>query len=122
MSERPNSQPPVSTGWIVAVIVTFMLSIVAAGHGVAPVGLLLLVGWQAWLPQVLLGWLAVIVLGSSTLVRTTSRVGLAKFGSVLVFLAWAFFQTQSEAFVLTLLYSFPLFGCLGGLALRLWSA
>ena len=111
----------ISRKWPWAVIATFMASVVAAGHGVGPIGLLLVMGWKHWLPHVILGWLAVFVLGVGSVTGAHSST-LLRAGSVLVLLAWVLFQSRSEAFLVSLLFSLPFLACLGGFGVLVWRA
>lgn len=96
--------------WIVILVVTFLASIVAAGHGVAPIGLLLVLGFGHWLPPITLAYAAIAVVVAGGWLGGRYSAGLLRLGSVLLMVSWGFFQTRSDAFLPSLPLSLPFLG------------
>jgi hypothetical protein len=105
-----NTAPGGAVGWghATLLVASFVITVVAAGHGVAPIGLILVFGWNIqWLIPVLLAWLGMgtVVFGR---VRTDT-VGrrLERLGGLVCLGSWAWFVARSEAPAFTLLSSIP---------------
>jgi hypothetical protein len=105
-------------GLTIGLIGTFPLPIIAAGHGAAPVGYLLAVGWVGWTVPVLLGWSAIVLLVGGLL--TPARAGwiLMWLGAAASLASWALFAAQSETLLLTVPTSVPYLACLAAWARR----
>src|SRR5436190_21798905 len=89
-----------SAWWVVGGVTTFLASVVAAGHGVAPVLLLLVMGWEYWLPHALLGWTGIIVCVVGAYKGGWLGIQLLRTGSVVLVAAWCLIQSRSEAFIM----------------------
>ena len=100
---------------ILSFIGTFLISQVAAGHGVGPVAMLLVLGWQYWTAAVLTGWTGISLLVASKLVGTS--VAVADFGALLILASWALFLWQAEVRRINLVTSIPFFA-----AVLFWTA
>lgn len=102
-----------------SLIATFAIALVPGGHGVAPVGLFLIHGWERFLAATLLGWLAVLVLGASAFLwRHAPALGFL--GGLVALLAWALFQGASDEPLLGALASLPFLVCLFVHSMHLW--
>jgi len=105
-----------------ALIATFALVVIVAGHGAGPLGYLMVFGWGAWTAAVLLAWVAVALLASGSLVAVGSwRVGagLLRLGGLASVASWVVFVRGSELLPFTLATSLPYFACLVALARQL---
>ena len=92
------------TAWLVA---TFAGVVLFAGHGLAPIGLLLVAGWSdTWILAVITGWLSIIVLvfGRALFV---DRRGYLFAGAVLSAGSWALFMLESQNPFASLAFSVP---------------
>jgi hypothetical protein len=87
------------------VVGAFLTSIVVAGHGMGPIGLLLVLGWEAWLLPVLTGWATLIVLTIGCLSTGTRSRGLIAVGAVLTIVAWLACVRQADAVAETIRWS-----------------
>jgi hypothetical protein len=93
-----------------ALCATFSMVFVAAGHGVAPIGIFLLLGFKGWPLPVGSALLSMGLLLSSDLTpRSPLRllIGFVAVGGMSF--AWFLFFSQSEARPLTLISSVPFF-------------
>lgn len=115
-----KSAGAVSRKWTLGLVSTFALALVAGGHGVAPVGLFLFLGWKALPVPVALGWLAILTLVVGAWLESSLAPALAAAGAVLALLAWALFQASSDEPLAGALFSAPFLGCLGIYAVHLW--
>ena len=113
-SKRANSIIPVwqtVAASLVAIILTasFAIVIVFAGHGVVPVGLLLVGGsFSAWGFPMTLGWGGVLLtLTALFCSQTRLHCLLAACGLACIVASWALFFGASEASGLTLVTSIP---------------
>lgn len=104
-----TSAPAPSWGLVIATIITYVCSLVVAGHGVGPVGLLLVLGWEAWAMPVILGWLGMMLLVGGK-VFGNSKI-LSQIGAVSILVSWALILSESEPLI-NLISSIPFFICL----------
>lgn len=109
-----------SPRWTLAVVATFAIALVAAGHGVAPIGLLLIFGLEKFLVPVVLGWLGIAALVLSAVLHSERAPVLALLGSLLALAAWALFQGASDEPLAGMLGSLPFLVCLGIYSAHLW--
>lgn len=99
----------------IVLIGTFSLSVIAAGHGVGPIGLLPALGWNdEWLLQVIFGWVGILVLLLGCALRHR-RLWVAQLAGVLSALSWLLFLAKSELIVESVAFSIPYLA-----ALALW--
>jgi hypothetical protein len=102
-------------------IATFALVVIVAGHGAAPLGYLLVWGWDAWTAPDLLAWVAIVLLargGLSAPGRPVGR-GLLRLGGLASVASWVLFVRRSELLPLTLASSLPYLACLAAGAWQL---
>ena len=93
-----------------SLVAAFAISLVAAGHGVAPIGLILFLGWgrdSPWLAANLLSSSGLVLLLASSLTRRVAIKSLARLGGGLLGSAWLLFLWQAEARVVNLVTSLP---------------
>ena len=101
--------------WTVALLAAWACVILAAGHGVAPLGAVLVFGFREWRSPAIVGWTGLLlVLGAHW---RGGRVMYAS-GLALLALAWGIALGQVDVPAVTLLTS-PLFLVLFGYQLRL---
>jgi hypothetical protein len=101
-------------GTAIAVLLCYAIVLIGAGHGAAPVGLIMY--WiaapetaAAWKMPAGLGWAGAAMLALSCLVRPVRPHFWARLGAGLVlFMGWLMFIGQSEVLVVTLVTSIPL--------------
>jgi hypothetical protein len=102
-------------------IVTFVVVIIAAGHSVAPVGLLLALGWNRdWLAPVVVGWMAIIVIILGRAWRNGHDLQALRAGGILSGCSWILFVFGSEARLLTVVLSLPFLASLATWLHRTW--
>lgn len=94
-----------------ALVAAFLLALVPAGHGVAPVALFLVHGWERFWIGTCLAWLALAFLGSSLVVKPTLAPLLALLGTLLAVLAWALFEAAADDLLLAVVASLPFLVC-----------
>lgn len=87
------------------VIGTFTTSLVVAGHGVAPIGLIMIIGWEYWLTVSVMAWAAIAILVVGCLTSGRRAWGFMLAGAILVSLAWLAFLLQSDAILTTIIFS-----------------
>jgi hypothetical protein len=99
-------------------IATFALVVIVAGHGVAPLGYLMVWGWGAWTAPDLLAWVAMALLANGGLVAPGRPVGhgLLWLGGLASIASWILFIRRSELLPLTLASSLPYLACLAAWA------
>jgi hypothetical protein len=96
-----------------ALVATFGICLIAAGHGVAPIAFIMVFGWEAWLAPVAAGWLGIAVLLLGLMRARRSGHGVLYMGAALMLVSWTLFVTRSEFIAATLVYSAPFLGTLG---------
>ena len=108
-STATSQQRVVASLTAIALVAAFAVVIVAAGHGVGPVGLLLVLGsFSAWGLHMVIGWVGVLLtLAALFCSRVRLHVGLAVGGLVFLAVAWVLFLTASEDPGLTLMTATP---------------
>jgi hypothetical protein len=96
-------------GWILAVIITFMTCIVPTMDGIPPIGAFLFFGWEHWAKNNIVGLIAIIVLASGMLPfplnKGRYRATLPIVGIILIIFAWILFQTNSDSFEVSFIFS-----------------
>ena len=92
-----------------ALVGSFGVVIVAAGHGAGPIGLLLFLGsFSDWGLHLALGWTGVLsTLAALFCSPARFHVGFAASGLAVLAAAWVLFLTASEGPELTLMTSIP---------------
>jgi hypothetical protein len=95
-----------------AVLVAFGVVLIGAGHGVAPIGLLLFLGHaEVWYPPMALGWLGIAILGIAALAPWRFvHASLSVLGLLALAASWILFISQSEVIPITLALSLPFIG------------
>jgi hypothetical protein len=94
MPERPST---VTAFWLAAILlVTYSIALIIAGHGAAPVGLLLLVWRDAdhWLAGRLLGWASIVGLVAVTMLfrHDPLKLAVSQFiAGIFLYLSWLVF-------------------------------
>ena len=89
----------------ILIVVTFVTSLIAAGHGIAPVGLVLVFGESIWLPLVIPAWSAIVILTGGLFVRGRPyRLSLLA-GTIIAVLAWVVALVMSDSIFSTTLFS-----------------
>jgi hypothetical protein len=106
--------------WSLGLIVSFSMALIGAGHGVAPLGLLLVWGIGHWFEPVVLGWLAIIVLLTGALVSRWSSLPVLPIGAALLFADWCYFMSLTEGLPLVLVLSAPFLACTGAYVVWSW--
>ena len=97
----------------VGLIATFALVVMVAGHGAAPLGYLLVVGWGAWRGPNLVACVAVAMLACGLVAsRRPVGQGLLRLGGLASVASWVLFIRRSELLPLTLATSLPCLACL----------
>ena len=81
---------------VIGLIATFSICMIAAGHGVGPIGLLLVLGWPAWAAPGVAGWLGIVALVIGRARGGDSGVRLLCAGVVLVALSWGTFRNAID--------------------------
>jgi len=84
---------------------TFVTSFVAVGHGVAPIGFFLLMGWGFWTPILIVAWTAIGVLIAGCLIPGQKSWVFLLAGSILSSLVWVWFLLQSDSVLSTIIFS-----------------
>lgn len=87
------------------VIGTFVTSFVAAGHGVGPIGLLLVIGWGYWTPVLVLAWTSIVALFAGCLFYGRNARGFIFVGATLASVAWIAFLFMSDSALSTVVFS-----------------
>lgn len=103
-----------------ALVGAFAIALVAAGHGVAPVAFFLVWGWERFPGPTVLAWLAILLLGSSALLRSPPAPVLGFSGGIVALVAWALLQALSDEPLAGTLGSLPFLGCLLLHSIHLW--
>ncbi len=81
----------------VVMLLGFSATVIAAGHGVLPAGLLLVLGGGDWDSAIALAWVGILILLVGDWVhesKVSATVGLL--GVILVTYAWVLFVSESE--------------------------
>jgi len=101
------------------VVLTFGVVLIGAGHGVAPIGLILFLGEaEEWVLPMTVGWSAIGLLALPALVpRLGLHVACVQLGLVTLAVAWMLFLSVSEARAFSLAFSLPF---LGASIARVW--
>ena len=94
---------------VIGIIVAYLWSAVAAGHGVGFVGLLLVVGWEYWFTPVSLGWIGIVLLIGGKLFDRLEFV--LHFGVAFIVVSWAIFLWHSDI-LMNIITSIPFYFCL----------
>jgi hypothetical protein len=103
----------ITTAHTVGVLGSYALAAIAAGHGAAPIGVILVLGWNdEWLMQVIVGWLSIVGLGLGAALWSSSPAPLLC-AAGLSTVSWLLFAAKSELLLGTVLYSLPYFGFMG---------
>ena len=110
----------VSWSRLCLLVLTFAATLIAAGHGVGPIGLLLALGWEHWFTPVLLGWSSIVVLLAGKIIRGRLSQELLRAGGVLSLVSWVLFSLRAEVLVITLASSLPYLACLAMWFQRTW--
>jgi hypothetical protein len=100
-----------SRKWTWILLVVFCLTPLGAGHGVAPVGLLLVLARGPLVVPAALGWLGIAAVGASPWVASWLGRRLAWAGVSLLTVAMVLFQMEADDALLGLLCSVPFAAC-----------
>lgn len=87
------------------VIGTFLTSLVAAGHGVLPVGVLLVFFWGYWSIINVLAWLGMLFLILGCVLPGRAAWRMMLFGAILLTGAWLSFLSLSEPMFSSIVFS-----------------
>jgi len=120
--DEKNSAIPPRQRWLglacdAGVALTFACVLIGAGHGVGPIGLLMVVGSpEAWGLPMAAGWTGLAALALAALVAARSMyTALTLAGLGMVFLSWCLFVAQSASVFASVVYfSIPFLGALAG--------
>ena len=105
---HPTTAPATPSGRaLLLLIVAFGICIVGAGHGIAPIALILVYGWPAWAAPMTVGWTGVIALLLGWLRRHHGNLPIAHAGAVLTAVSWSLFMVRCEAFAAAFVFSLP---------------
>lgn len=97
----------VSWKWTALLVVVFAFTPLAGGHGVAPLGLLLFLGFEHFLVPTVLGWLGVLALAASPWIPSSPARALALVGANLLFATLILAQVRTDYPLLAALLSLP---------------
>jgi hypothetical protein len=97
----------VSWKWSALLVGVFSLTLLNGGHGVAPLGMLLVLGWERFLVPTLLVWLGILALLASPWVPSAYRRTLASCGAISLLVALLLAQARSDHLDLAALLSLP---------------
>ena len=78
----------------ISLIITYLIAMIAAGHGVGPIGLLLIFGdSSAWGGHIALGWFSIVVMFLLSLpqLKNLRSKGLQLLGIVILYISWLSF-------------------------------
>lgn len=100
-----------SRKWTAILLAVFGFTPLGAGHGVAPIGLLLVLGWEEFLVPIVLGWLGVATLTVSPWVATGPGRVLGLVGAFLLSLCVWLVQQRADDALLAMLVSIPFGVC-----------
>ena len=93
---------------VAGLLLLYGLVMVAAGHGMGPVGLLMVMGWpQVWGPAQLPGWIGILLLLRALFVQDATYRSLRGWGASLLGGSLWLFAWLSEVPVLTLTTAIP---------------
>ena len=98
-----------SWNYVIGLIASFSICMIAAGHGAGPIGLLLVRGWPAWAAPGVTGWLGIVALVFGRGRGGDSGVRILCAGVVLVGVSWILFAMQSTSPGGTVAFSLPYF-------------
>ena len=107
MSEEKPRTTAVPRLHALIVVGAFLSALIAAGHGVGPIGLLLVLGWDYWRGPVILGWAAIVVLVVGSLTPGPRAWAITLVGAICTAMSWCAFAVHSEALPATIIYSLP---------------
>ena len=99
-----------SWGFVIGIVGTYLCSGIAAGHGVGPVGLLLVFGWEYWSLPVLLGWIGIALLIDGKLFNSLRLC--RQFGVASISVSWVIFLWKSDMLLSTIIFLIPFLICL----------
>lgn len=101
------------------VVLAFGMVLIGAGHGVAPIGLILFLGdAEEWVLPMTVGWTAIGLLALAVLVpRLGLHVACVQLGLLTLAAAWMLFLSLSEILPISFLFSIPF---LAAMVARLW--
>jgi hypothetical protein len=102
----------VSRRTTLTLVALFLVALVPGGHGVAPLGLFLVHGWEQYPVGALLAWLALLFLGAGLVARAALAAPLSLLGSALALLAWGLFEARVDEFLAGVVGSLPFLLCL----------
>jgi len=96
------------------VVLAFGIVLIGAGHGVAPIGLILFLGdAEEWVLPMIVGWVAIGLLVLPVLApRLGLHVALVQLGLLALAAAWMLFLSVSEAWGFSLAFSIPFLGAM----------
>ena len=103
-----------------ALIAAFAVALVAAGHGLGPIGLLLVLGWGYWTAPVVVGWAAILLLVVGRAGSSSTGSILHRLGGILSLASWALFLSMAEVPSVTMVTSIPYLALLAVWAARVW--
>jgi hypothetical protein len=103
-----------------ALVALFLLALVPAGHGVAPLALFLVYGWERYSVGTALACLALGFLGSGLVVRAALAPTLSLIGSLIALLAWVLIETSADDFHAAVVGSSPFLLALLIHSIHLW--
>jgi len=75
----------------ISLIITYLIAMIAAGHGVGPIGLLLIYGDNsAWEGRIAFGWFSIVTLFCLSLpnLKRLRSKGVQLLGIVILYLSW----------------------------------
>jgi hypothetical protein len=102
-----------------ALIASFPPILIVGGHGVAPIGYLLLWAQMSFLSAI--GWCGMFVAAVSAFQSPSIRQGvIATIGVLILTLAWAGFLVASESHIFTLITSIPFLGFASIRLVQVW--
>lgn len=93
----------------VCLVLGFSVVVIAAGHGGAPIGMLMVLGsLNAWGSPMALGWIAIVLFAVSFLVRSrAAHLATGATGAGLLTASWLYFASETKALDLMLVTSIP---------------
>jgi len=104
------------------VVLLFGCVLIGAGHGVGPIGLLMIFGMaEAWAVPMVVGWLSIAALALAALVpQRELYVTVVLLGLTLLVISWWLFISQSSSMVASIVpWSVPFLAALAGRAVFL---
>ena len=96
------------------------IALVPAGHGVAPVAMFLVYGWERYAVGTALAWLAIALVGASPWIRHALAPALSLSGAIAALAAWILLEARADDPLLGVLASLPFLIGLAVHAVHLW--